>query len=132
MGNDLKEARKLTRLEFERTVNKYLFMSLEQIQKLMKDPEVKKRTPMIDMIVVSIAYKALIEGDERRFTFLLDRTIGQVVRRVRVEHEVEDMPKTVPVEMTMEERLEMLERYKKVLQSKKEEAIDVSPVVGKD
>ena len=39
VGNDMKEARKLTRLEFERLVNKYLFKSVAEIQLMLKNQE---------------------------------------------------------------------------------------------
>lgn len=132
IGNDLKEARKLTRLEFERIVNKYLFMTMRDIRKSMEDQTAKECTPMLDLIVISILQKALIEGDEKRFNFLLDRTIGQVVRRIHVAPEVEEDQRP-PVEMSAEEKLQMLERYKEIILSKKDrEVVDVSPVDRED
>ena len=122
MGDDLKKARKLNRNEFELILHKYLFMTFEQIEKLAQS----KMLPMIDYMVVSIINKAVSEGDEKRLNFLLDRSIGQVVRKIRIETQVETTGATAPVEMSQAEKLEMLDRMRaKVLQN--QPMIDVTP-----
>lgn len=78
---DLKEARKLTKLEFERIVNQYLFEKEIDLQELRTRPG----TRMIDLLIASIMDKALVHGDDRRLTFLLDRLIGKVKDHVEVE-----------------------------------------------
>lgn len=127
IGQDLKEARKLTRVEFERLANKYLHMTWDQIEKIFK--EEKKSIPAIEMMILSIMHKAIIEGDERRFEFLLDRTIGQAVRKIQVVTEVDDAPKAPPVPMSDADKIKMLDTYKAILMSKdsaNKDVIDVS------
>lgn len=111
IGEDLKLARKLTRVEFERVANKYLYMNFFDIQKAM-NPENKMNIPVLDYMILSVMYHAIKEGDQKRLDFLLDRTIGQAVKRIQVTTEPEDMDKNAPVELSAEERIEMAERYK--------------------
>jgi hypothetical protein len=111
-------------------VNKYLFMTMRDIRIAMEDQTAKDKIPVINLIVISILQKALIEGDEKRFNFLLDRTIGQVVRRIHVKPEVEE-DVTPPIEMTGQEKLEMLDKLRQVIE-KQNEVLDVSPVSGED
>lgn len=73
---DLRAARDLTRLEFERTANKYLFMKKLDFQKAINDPEI----PMFELMMANIVFKATTEGDERRLEFLCSRLIGKVVQ----------------------------------------------------
>lgn len=116
VGEDIKNARKLTRTEFERLVNKYLYMSLKDIEIAVKD----KNLTTIELMICSIVYKALTEGDDKRLNFLLDRTIGQSVKRIKVTTEQEDGPRRIPVDVSPEEKLEMLDRLRKRIMQEKE------------
>lgn len=75
---DIRGARALTRVEFERVANKFLFSKKEEFQAAVRDPE----TPMLEMMIASIIQKGVIEGDERRMNFLLDRMVGKVVQPI--------------------------------------------------
>jgi len=128
IGDDLKYARKITRVEFERVANKYLFMRWEEIEPLAKS----KNIPMLDFMIISLMNHAVKDGDPKRLDFLLDRLIGQVVRKIHVQTEEEHIPKTSPIAMSDEEKVEMLdimrERILKNVESSKESASDVIEV----
>lgn len=132
IGQDLKEARKLTRLEFEKMINKYLFMSVNEIQDRIKHQE-KYGIPMIEALILSGLALAYKEGDIKRLDFFLDRTIGRVVMKHHVVTEVDESSRVAPVQLTESEKLEMIEAYKKrVLANMKGGAIDVSPISRED
>lgn len=105
-SRDLIEVRKLTRREFQIAANKYLFMNSREIKSLMEGGTV----PMLDMMIMSIMWKAVQEGDERRFNFLLDRLIGGTVKRIAVRADEDEEP---PIELSLDEKKEMIEVYKR-------------------
>lgn len=70
---DIREARKLNQITFERIANKYLFSNKSEITKSSSDPN----TPVIELMISSIIHKAVVEGDERRLEFLLSRLVGK-------------------------------------------------------
>jgi hypothetical protein len=84
LPEDIKAARKLTPLEFERAVNKFLFWSREAIEAAAKDTSL----PALDAWVIRIILKATVKGDERPMSFLLERLIGKV--KERIEHSAGD------------------------------------------
>ena len=128
VGNDMKEARKLTRLEFERLVNKYLFKSVAEIQLMLKHQE-EYGIKMIDALILSGLAMAYKEGDTKRLDFYLDRVLGRVVMRHHVVTEIDESDRVAPVQLSEQEKLEMIEAYKrKVLDQMKGKEIDVSPV----
>ncbi len=71
---EMKSARKLNRLEFERILNKYIHLNRLEINEVIKSAEL----PMIEMIVAKILAFAFNEGDQKRTEFVLDRLIGRV------------------------------------------------------
>lgn len=89
LPTDIKESRKLTQVEFERLVNKYLYGDKNELQKATADP----KTPLIELMIGSILHKGIIQGDERRLEFLLSRLIGKVVQPI--EHSGPEAPKVV-------------------------------------
>lgn len=70
---DLKEARSVNKMEFDRVLNKYMYLAVPDIDTAMKSREL----PMIEMIVAKIVAKAFNEGDQRRLEFIIDRLIGK-------------------------------------------------------
>lgn len=78
LPEDIREARKVTQIDFERIANKYLFARKDEIAKASADPN----TPVIELMISSIIHKAVVEGDERRLEFLLSRLIGKIVQPV--------------------------------------------------
>lgn len=132
IGDDLKEARKLTRAEFERMINRYLFMSVAEIQDRLKNQE-QYQIPMIEALILSGLALAYKEGDTKRLDFFLDRTLGRVVMKHHVVTEVDNTSRVAPIALSEAEKLEMVEAYKqKVLAKMKVQEIDVSPIDRKD
>ena len=84
LPEDIKAARKINVVEFERIVNKFLFASKGEVIKVTADPN----TPVLELMVGAIVHKAVIEGDERRLDFILNRLIGKV--KEQVEHSAKD------------------------------------------
>ncbi len=78
--DDIKEARKLTQIELERTINSLLFLDKEALQARIKDP----KTPMIEMIAASIMAQAAVKGDHLRLDFILQRMIGKVKDQIEL------------------------------------------------
>ena len=75
---DLKNARKLTKVQFEILINKYLFSPKQVLAAAAQNPD----TPVLELLIGSIMHKAVVEGDERRLNFLLDRLLGKVTEKV--------------------------------------------------
>jgi hypothetical protein len=78
LPQDLLEAKKLTQIEFERIVNKYLFEGKQKLAQAAADPG----TTVLELLIGSIIHKAVIEGDEKRMEFLLNRIVGKVTERI--------------------------------------------------
>lgn len=79
-SDDLKKAKSLTKKEFLRILNKYLHTSVEDLQ---NGDHSKK--PAIDCIVIAIIGKAIREGDDKRFNFLIERLIGPMISKDPLE-----------------------------------------------
>lgn len=77
---DIKEARKLTQIELERAVNKYLYLSRAELKAAIEQPG----TPMLDLMIASIVAQAAQKGDQVRLDFILNRIIGKVQDRLEV------------------------------------------------
>lgn len=70
---DLKESRSVNKNEFERVLNKYMYMTGPEINSALKSDSL----PMMELIVAKILAKAFNEGDQRRLEFVIDRLIGK-------------------------------------------------------
>ena len=126
MGEDLKYARRLTRNEFETICHKYMFKTISEISAAAKNPNV----PVIDMMILSVMNRGIQEGDHKCMEFLLDRMIGSVVRKVRVQYEDEQPQSHPPVEINFSEKAEMLKKLTAIYEKKAREedaTIDVEP-----
>lgn len=77
---DIKIMRKLTRIEFDRIVNKFLYSDKAEISRISSDP----KTPLMELLIASIIHKAISQGDERRLNFFLDRLLGKVKDQVEM------------------------------------------------
>lgn len=97
MPDDLRQARALNRVEFERLLNLYLTKTKSELDELAgvppddedeESPSYAKRlrdvatfaakVPALDLVVIQLIRFAIVEGDEKRLGFLLDRLIGKV------------------------------------------------------
>lgn len=75
---DLKAATELTKSNLKGLLNKYLWMSKPEMQAVIKD----HNTPMIEIVIASIVFKAAVQGDEKRLDFILTRLIGRVKEEI--------------------------------------------------
>jgi len=90
---DIKTARHLTRWEFERIINKYLYLTRTQLEEKLADP----KTKIIELMVGRMCVATAGTADPRRFEFILDRIIGRVPQRVEIieEYEIYKPPKSI-------------------------------------
>jgi hypothetical protein len=70
---DLKAARKLTSLEAEKIINKYLNLSLEELQKAANDI----RLNVHEILVARILYEAIKKGDHIKLDWIYNRLFGK-------------------------------------------------------
>ena len=82
---DVKQARKLTRMELERILNEYVYLSKGEITDRLKSTG----TPALELIIGSIIVKAVTAGDQQRMNFLLDRLGVRIPESDPVEEEPE-------------------------------------------
>ena len=80
LPDDIKEARKLNQIELERLVNKYLWLTADEVKALDKNPA----TPMMERMILSIVSIAAEKGDQQRLEFILCRLIGKVKDQIEV------------------------------------------------
>lgn len=71
---EMKEARKINKAIFEEILNKYIHVSVYELEEFLKN----KRQTSIDYLVVRILYEAIKKGDQVRLSFILDRLLGKV------------------------------------------------------
>ncbi len=91
MPEDVKELKKIGRVEIERSLSKFLLLTLEQLEKKKADPQ----ATVIDLFIISILKHGLKNGDPIRLNFLLDRLIGKVDQNITViqrplQHETDE------------------------------------------
>lgn len=114
----IKDARRLSRVELESLFNKIFYGDFLDIQKVLA--KVAKGEPVNvptgELMIMSVYYHGIKEGNPKHLDFFLDRMIGQVVKKIQVYTELETQPTSVPIEMSDEEKLEMVHMYKKKLE----------------
>lgn len=81
LPEDIKEARGLNKIQFERMLNRYLAMSAPEIKTIAESP----KTPALDLIVAKVIYEAIKKGDDKRLDFMLNRLIGPVKQILQIE-----------------------------------------------
>ena len=87
LPEDINKARTLNRIEFERVLNRYLYMSKAEIMKAAQDPG----TPALELMIASMISKGTNEGDHLRIEFLISRVIGKVPERIQIEDEFKNL-----------------------------------------
>ena len=80
LPEDIKKARKLNQKELERSVNKFLYMTSEEIFEACKSDD----ATMFDKIIGSIITAAVDKSDHTRLEFILNRMIGKVQDKLQV------------------------------------------------
>jgi hypothetical protein len=92
---DLYDARKLTKARLEGLLNKHLWYTKDEAKSVVVDPE----TPMLEILIASIVNKAIVQGDEKRLNFILDRLIGKPEVEVKINDYMEKLKKLTDKEM---------------------------------
>ena len=80
LPKDIRDARKLGQIELERTVNRLIYMTSDELTAVITDTSV----PMFDKILAQILCQASDKGDQARLDFILNRVVGKVQDRVEV------------------------------------------------
>lgn len=78
---DLVEARKINQIEFERTVNKFLYMPSDEVFKVIDSP----KSSVLDRLLGTILYKGAIRGDVKRAEWVMNRMLGKVKENFFIE-----------------------------------------------
>lgn len=78
MPEEVKKLRKLNRTAFEIMLDELMYMSVEQLNAISKDP----KTPIVKMAMAAILAKSIQHGDYRRFGYLLEQMIGKAIVRL--------------------------------------------------
>jgi hypothetical protein len=102
LPDDVKQARKLNKIEFERVLNEAIHLNGFEIKTRLSDPT----TPAIEMLILKIIAMGINKGDERRLNFILDRLIGQVKTKVSIDGGEDNQP--VGISIAIKERLKLL------------------------
>lgn len=77
-----KSLRALTAFRFNEIVQKYLHSNIEDLKVIMKD----KKTPALDMMLLSAILTAIRAGDLKTLNLILDRIIGKPRDVVDITH----------------------------------------------
>jgi len=104
--DDIKQAKRLNKLEVERLMNKFMAMTKDEISQSINDPT----TPALEIMIGSIIAKAVSHGDPVRLNFLLDRLIG----KVKDELDVTVIPRPVIIERHDGTEIEMTTERKEI------------------
>lgn len=84
--SDLKEARAQQAVEIESVIYKYMNASIDEL----KNAYTTKGTPTKELIVIRLLIASIEKSDEKRFEFILNRSIGKVVDKI--DHTVDVKP----------------------------------------
>jgi hypothetical protein len=106
---DIKEARKLNKIEMERVLNHFISMTGQELKAYMGRPE----TTALELMVGKVVAIAIQKGDEKRLGFILDR-LGFVVKQKHSHDGGED---NSPIGLTVA-KIQIEERIKQLLEGK--------------
>ncbi len=81
LPEDIKQIRKISQFEFERIINKYLFMTDDEFSADVARPEITK----FERAISGVLSKAIRKQDERTLEWILARTLGKMRERLEVE-----------------------------------------------
>lgn len=108
LPEDIKEARKLNKIELERILNEYMHMPLKDIQARANLPD----TPAFEVLLAKIIAEGIKKGDEKRLGFLLDRVVGPVKAKLSLDGGEDEKGDAKPL------RVELAERIKQATEKK--------------
>jgi hypothetical protein len=78
LPEDIREARKVNRVEVDRVLNRFMNLSRAEIQTITNDP----KAPALEFLLASMIIQGHLEGDYKRISFVFDRLIGSVAQNV--------------------------------------------------
>ena len=113
LPDDIKEARTLNQIEFERTINKFLFESKRFLDELLES----EQSTVFELMIAKMLQKAINEGDYQRINFLMDRIVGKA--KETIDHNLKGVPDWVvslyqmPAEKRRQRFKEMQKKRKK-------------------
>lgn len=76
----VKKAREINQIEFERVMNKLLYLTPDQVKRRLKN----KSLPVVEQLLGQIIHKAAMEGDTKRAEWIMTRMLGKPVDRLEV------------------------------------------------
>lgn len=77
---DVKAARKLTSVEFDRAVGRLLFVSRERLEEIAND----EKEPVLDSLVARILLKGIKESAKAELNYFVERALGKVPEGLNV------------------------------------------------
>jgi hypothetical protein len=77
---ELKEAKRLTKTEFERLANRFLWATQAELAAYHADPSLTS----VERLIISILMAGTDEGDQARAEWFLNRLLGKVTDKVEV------------------------------------------------
>lgn len=112
-----REIRRMNSLDVQMLINKYFYMPIEELEKL----NGRKDIPMIELFIISMIQKGIKEGDSYAWKTLMDYTIGMLPRPMVIKKIEDNKPRDViPIQMTKEEKLIMLDRLRDKINAQSE------------
>lgn len=77
---DIRSAKELLRIDFDRSVMKFAAMPIDQISEFLKE----KKGTGLEMAIAACMYKAITRGENSNIAFFMDRIIGKPKQQVEV------------------------------------------------
>jgi len=84
---DIPKIENITNEHIQSLINLYMQKSRIELKFAMNN----EHTPALELMVASIIWKAVAEGDERRFDFILNRTIGKVKEEIDIKAYIDNL-----------------------------------------
>lgn len=81
ISEEMKKAKRLNQAQFALSVNKLMYMSLDQLADTIKDT---KNTSVIDGLIARILYKGLTDSSRAELNYFIERFCGKVPDNVNL------------------------------------------------
>lgn len=81
LPKELLKTRQLTPERIQREIAKVLYKKAEEVREMVTNPD----TPVLQLMIASIAMKAVTDGDHAKMNFLMERTVGKVKETKEIE-----------------------------------------------
>ena len=102
--DDLKAARKLNRIELERVLNRYIYMTKAEIVRAAQSED----TPAMELMIASLISKGTNEGDPKRLGFIFEYLGFVVTKKIDMNA---NHNSTFKIEFTEEQRRKIARAY---------------------